>query len=193
MPNCGRISDDILNDCAFPLVGGVKDRLILINADDIDEYTVSVSNPQIIEDIALVTSPAARGYEFEGLNSSNDKETSLNFGRYTRTYNHQVTFRVFQNGPDVKAQLEALAKGKVVAIVEHNFRGSDGSAAFELLGRVQGLEVLEMTSNMSDQETQGAYVVRLSTPELFKEPNLPATVFITDYATTKTMVDGLLV
>lgn len=191
--NCGRLTDDLLNNCDYPLVGGVKDRLILINQDDVDSYTENVSNPQIITDITLNASPAVRAYEIEGINSSNDKLVALVKGAYSTTWNHQITVRIFSTGADVKKQIENMTKGKLIALVEHNYRGENGDAAFEILGRVQGLEVLECTQDMSDTETQGAWVLRLSSPEKFKEPNTPATFFDTNYATTKAKVDALLV
>ena len=188
--NCGKISDDIFNDCDETLIGGVRDRLVLFNIDDIDTYTKNVTNSQIIEDINLITSPAARGYVFEGQNNSIDDSTALSKGAYSVGYMHKIIFRVFGNGPEIKKQLEALAKGKTVAVVQNNFKGADGQAAFELKGMDSGLEVLELTSDKSDADTQGAYVVTLSTNEKFKEAHLPATVFITDFETTRDMIDS---
>jgi len=190
--NCGKISDDIFNNCDETLVGGVRDRLVLINIDDIDTYTKNVTNTQIIEGITLITSPAARGYVFEGQNNSIDDSSSLSKGAYSVGYLHKIVFRVFGNSPEIKEQLEALAKGKTVAIVQNNFKGATGSAAFELKGMDSGLEVLEMTTDKSDADTQGAYVVTLSTNEKFKEGHLPATVFLTNFDTTRDLVDALI-
>jgi hypothetical protein len=61
-----------------------------------------------------------------------------------------------------------------------------------LFGMDSGLEVLEMISDKSDADTQGAYVVTLSTNEKFKEGHLPATVFLTDFETTRDLVEALV-
>ena len=193
MPTCGSISEDILINCAAPLVGGNKDRLVLMNQSDIEGLVRNVTNTQIIEGINLVASPAARAYQYEGKNNSIDSKTDLVKTRYSTNYDHQVIFRIFGDGPTIKQQVESLVTGKIVAILEKNYRGEDGEASFEIRGLDVGLEVTALTKDDSDAETQGAYVITLSSPEAFKEPHLPATLFLTDYATTRALVDALLV
>lgn len=192
--NCGSITDDIFNNCDETLIGGVRDRLILFNKADLDNgsYTRNVTNGQIIEGITLPSSPQARGYVFEGQNNSIDASTSLSKGRYSVGYLHRIVFRIFTNSPAVKEQLEAMAKGKVVAIIQNNFQGASGQASFELFGMEAGLEVLELTADKSDADTQGAYVVTLSTNEQFREGHLPATPFLTDFETTRDWIEALL-
>jgi hypothetical protein len=195
MPNnCGRISANILLNCDYPIVGGVEDRLILINKADWDNATLvrDGSNPQIIESIALETSPARYAYEVEGKNNSIDVKSTLVKARYSEGYSHEIIYRVFNISPAIKEQIEAKAKGRLVAITQNNFKGATGNAAFEIHGMDIGLELVEAESNKSDAETQGAYVLTLRTPENFKESHLPATLFDTDFATTKAVVDGLL-
>jgi len=191
--NCGKITKGISIDCDNPIVGGVKDRLILINQDDLSGLGVNVTNSEIIEAITLASgSPAAKAYSFEGKNSSIDVTATFVKAKYSEGYTHQSVFRVFGNSSDIKKTIEALGKGKYYAIIENNYKGNAGDASFEFLGKSIGLEMTAMESNKSDAETQGAYVVTLATPADFKEPHLPATVFITDYATTKIMVNALL-
>lgn len=192
MPNCGNITDDIFNNCDETLIGGVRDKLVLFNLGDLLPYTKNVSNAQIIEAINLITSPSARGYVFEGQNNSNDISTELTKGAYSVGYTHKIVFRIFGNNAEIKIQLESLAKGKTVAVVQNNFQGSMGESAFELFGADAGLEVLEMTSDKSDADTQGAYVVTLSTNAKFKEGHLPATVFINSFEDTNDMINALL-
>jgi hypothetical protein len=191
MSNCGKLSSNILLNCDYPLVGGTKDLLKLINFEDIDSVTRNASNPQIIEAITLVSSPQAQAYQIEGKNSSNDLRAALVKARYSEGYDHEVIFRIFTNGPEVKKQIEAMGKGTFVAVVENNFRGSTGNAAFEIYGLDVGLELVEMETNKSDAETQGAYVLTLRTPELYKEPHLPATFYVTSYAATKALFNAL--
>jgi hypothetical protein len=191
MSNCGRITSNILINCDFPLVGGTKDILKLINFDEIDGVTRNASNPQIIEAINLITSPQAQAYTIEGKNSSNDLRSALVKTRYSEGYDHECIYRVFTNGPEIKEQLEAKAKGKFVAVIENNFRGANGNAAFEIYGLDVGLELVEMESNKSDAETQGAWVLTLRSPELYKEPHLPATFYVTSYAATKALFNAL--
>jgi hypothetical protein len=191
MSNCGKLSSNILLNCSYPLVGGSKDILKLINSEDIDGVTRNADNPQIIEAINLVTSPSTQAFQIEGKNNSNDLRAALVKARYSEGYDHEVIFRIFTNGPEVKKQIEEMAKGSFVAVIENNFKGETGNAAFEIYGLDVGLELLEMETNKSDAETQGAYVLTLRTPELFKEPHLPATLFVTSYAATKAIFNAL--
>lgn len=85
-----------------------------------------------------------------------------------------------------------MIKGRFIAIVENNYTGEDGNGSFELYGKIQGLEISELTRSSSDADTQGAYVITLTSPADQKEPALPASIFDTSYAVTKAMVDSLL-
>lgn len=192
--SCGRISDDILNDCTLPIVGGTKARLILINAEDVNEssYTYNMTNEEIITAITLDSSPAVRAYQFEGIKNSNEASISLVPTPYSAYVNHQILFRIFKNVPDAKKQINQMIKGRFIAIVENNYTGESGNGSFELYGKIQGLEISELTRSSADADTQGAYVITLSSPADQKEPALPASIFDTDYATTKAMVDSLL-
>ena len=84
-----------------------------------------------------------------------------------------------------------MALGKVVAVVE-NLDKTD-EATFEVYGVDVGLEVMTLTRIAADLETGGSFSLNLMTPDdAGKEPKLPATWFITDYATTKAAVEALL-
>jgi hypothetical protein len=188
---CQLLTAGIVFDCNANLVGGVKDRMILVNLEDILSITRDSANPQIIEDIVLKTGKV--GYVFEGQRNSNDASSEFVKARYSVGYNHQIVFRAFGNNAAIKKTMEQLAKGSIVAFPENNFKGTDGDAAFEVYGLEVGLQVDSLGSNKSDAETGGAYVITLKTPDDFKEPHLPATIFDTDYATSKAIVDSLLV
>lgn len=187
---CAKISSDLGFDCDNPQVGGNSDELILINKDDIDSYSLNITNPQIIEDILLAS--GTTGYSYTGKNNSIEPESALVKQAYSEVYAHTIKFIVFLTTPEAKEQLELLAQGKVVAIIENNFQGATGNAAFELYGKSAGLVITEMKRVVVDQNTQGAYQVTLSTPEKAKESNLPATIFDTSYDTTRTLINALL-
>lgn len=191
MSSCAKITAGIALNCDKPLVAGNKDLITLINLDDIVGYQRNTTNPQIIEGITLVGSPAAKGYKFEGKNSSIDSKSDLIKAKYSENYNHQVIFRVFEDGPDVKLQLEKLAKGKFVAVIEKNYRGALDKAAFEIRGTDVGLVCTVLTQDSTDADTTGAYVITLASQDGFPEPHLPATFFLTDYATTKAAYTAL--
>lgn len=190
MSTCGKISSDILIDCSNPISGGVNDRLILINKDDWDLATLG-GTPQLITSIALPTSAVA--YVYEGKNNSVEPRSALVKQRYAEVYDHEVTFKVFKTDAATKAQIELLAKGKVIAIIENNYKGASGAGAFEVYGSDSGLFLQELERTLADADTQGAYSLVLRTSEQSKESHLPATIFSSTYAATKVIVDALLV
>lgn len=192
MENCSGLTDDILNNCDNEFVGGGSENLILFNYRDILDYDVNVDNGQIIEGIDLTTSPQAKGYLIQGFKQSVEETRSVVANPFKNYYNHQFVFRVFGNTPEVKKQIEGLANGRFVAIYENNYKGVDGNAAFELYGKVQGLVCTVMEAAKNDADSQGAYVITLSTPDNNKEPNLPATVYVGgSYTATKAFVESL--
>lgn len=187
---CGTIAAGHSPNCSYPLTAGNAERLILFNFDDIDSYTRNVSNPLIVEEIVMKATKT--GFEFFGQNYSNEPKYRMRKGAYVNTYEHEVNFLVFGYNGAVKKILEAMAKGKLVALVENNYRGSDGSSAFELFGAGSGLYVQSMERDANDQDNNGAVKIQLLTGERGGEGSLPYSVFDTDYATTKAMVDAIV-
>lgn len=188
---CEGLFESILLDCSKPISAGVKDILYLINADDILSTTPDPSNPNLITGITLVSGAVA--YKFEGKNSSIEPRAALVRQRYSEVYDHEVTFKVFDNGADIKKNLQGAVTKKVVAIVENRFQGTDGDAAFEIYGLAAGLQANTLERITADADTQGAYNVVLVSSEFEKEPNLPATLFDVSYANTKALVEALTV
>ena len=191
MPICAKISANVLYDCDNPMVAGAGDNLYLINKDDWDEATITedVGNSQLITNIVLASGDLS--YKFEGKNYSVEPTQKLVKQKYAEVYDHEVTFKVFVANAATKEQLEKMASGSVVAIVENVHRGADGESAFEVYGRGSGLEVQDLERMLNDADTQGAFNIVLRSSEVAKEPHLPATLYETDYATTKAIVEGL--
>ena len=112
MSICGKISQNIIIDCDNPLVGGAKDRLILINHDDWSDATITrnVTNNQLITNIVLGSGVVA--YEYEGKNNSVEPRSALVKQRYAEVYDHETIFKVFKSNAATKQQIEKMAKGK---------------------------------------------------------------------------------
>lgn len=187
---CGEIATGIGADCANKLFGGVNDRLILMNFNDIDGFTRNLTNTQIIE--AIILASGKTGLVFQGKNNSTEPDSALVKQRFSNVYDHGINFKAFEVDADAKKELEAMADGLVVALVQNKFRGDDGDAEFELYGIDTGLEVQELTRAQLDADTQGAYDIVLRTSEQSKEAHLPATFFLTDRSTTVALVEALL-
>lgn len=190
MSLCGGITAGIANSCTVKLIGGVEDTLILINKSDIAGYTRNATDPQIIEAISKAT--GKMGYLFEGKKSSIDAQVDLVTARFSEGFAHQIIFRAFGNSAAIKKQIALLAQSNVVAIVENRFKGTAGDGAFEIFGLEQGLVLTAATSNKSDAETQGAWVLTLRTQDGSIEGYPPASMYVTSYAASKAVFEGLL-
>tara|TARA_R110000868_G_scaffold247452_1_gene503837 strand:- start:181 stop:762 length:582 start_codon:yes stop_codon:yes gene_type:complete len=191
MAVCDELTAGIAYDCANPPTGGANDRLILVNFADIDgNVTYNATNVNVVEAITL---PAATyGHVFEGLNNSNEPRAALVKGRYVNGYDHEVRFKCFSNSIASKLQLTKLDGALVVAIVQNNHKGQDGEAAFEIYGLETGLRLQELERVLADAELQGAYNLLIKNDEVSKPSTLPHTLYITSYAASLAVVNGIL-
>lgn len=189
---CGDISAGLSFDCDNPLQSGAEDRLILMNREDYLNATITVdpSNSQIITDIVLPVGKLA--YVYQGKNNSNVPKYEMIKQAFAEVYNHEINFKAFQVDPTAKKELENLAKASVVAIVENKFKGSSGNSAFEVYGAGAGLNATQILRELQNADTQGAFDCIIKSDENSYEPNMPKTLWNTDYATTKAIVDALL-
>ena len=192
MTICGKITKSIDINCPNPLQAGAEDELILINRDDWLGAAIvyNVTNPQIIESVAFTVGLA--GFSYQGKNNSIGPKYEFIKLTYAEVYNHEINFKVFDVSPDSKTELEAMAKGSMVAIVNNRYKGTDGNAAYEVYGTDSGLEMSQNIRDIINQENQGAFDVIIKSNETSPEPHMPKTFFITDLATTKAAVDALL-
>ena len=188
---CGTITSNLSVNCTNPLQAGAEDTLYLINREDwLDAaITYNVTNTEVIENIVLASGIVA--YTYQGKNNSVVPKYELVKQTYAEVYNHEINFKVFDVSPSAKEQLELLAKGQMVAIVQNKYKGTDGNAAFEVYGADAGLVCTQNISEVASTDTGGAFDLILKSDETAMEPHMPKSVFITDYATTKAIVEGL--
>jgi hypothetical protein len=196
MSKCyNKLTSDIALNCKVNLVSGIGDKVWLINRDDIDfeSCTYNTLNNNIIESIVLNSaSPTLRGYYAEGFRNSNEYENTLVKGKYQNGWEQKLTIRVFDNTADTKEQVNEIANGKFVCVIENNYKSEDGTSAFEVLGWSVGLEVAEAMRNPSDADMKGGWTLVLQTDEDNKERYPAKTFFNTDIATSRTALDALV-
>ncbi len=192
MAICNSITAGAAIDCDNPQAGGVEDELVLINYSDWRDatFTFNGSNPLIIENIVL---PSAKlGYLFTGINNVNKPNVEMVKKEFSLPlWKHSLDFVVFGNSPTDKKTVEELSKSKVVAIIKNNHKGASGNAAFEVYGNKAGLDLQTAKRNQSD-DTQGTWQLNLATNDKALEDHVALTVFITSYAASKAVVDGLV-
>ena len=193
MASCGNLTIGATYDCDDPLQPGVNPRLILMNLDDILLVTYDVGNDRLITDISIKTGVLA-AYAFDGFRQSLNPSVEFVPQTLSIGYRHTVEFQVFDISSTQKLNLEKMALGKIVAVVENKNSPGNVDSVFEVFGLGTGMEVQTMTRINRDLETAGSWSIVLSTPDNEgQEATLPISWFDTDYATTLALVDALLV
>lgn len=186
---CGLVGANQGPDCDFPLVGGADDRLYLYNFSEIAGYTLNATNKEIVEAITMVA--LKKGFSYDGQNYSTQPRWRYVEGPFAGAFEHEVEFLVFNYTGAIKKELLALSKAKLVAVTLSNFRGDDGDAAYHIFGSQAGMKVVEMEQDFNS-DIQGAIRVKIKSNPKGLEGSIPKSVFITDYATTNTMVVGTI-
>lgn len=184
---CGLLDQNIALDCDNPLQAGTRDKLWLINFDDINGTTINTSTG-VLEGLTLNSGAVA--YVVDGQNNSIEPKATMVEQGYFNMFDHDVMFKGFNVSPAVKKAMNEIKDGRFVAITENYFRGANGQSAFEVYGLTTGLEVTELERDANSEDTQGAFHVKLFTKKN-KEPKLPTNFFLTDYATTKALIEAL--
>jgi IPT/TIG domain len=185
---CGLITRGSVPVCAddgTPLKSGSMPRLILFNLDELLSVTESSSTPNLLTAITLATNTV--GYVFEGYKQ--DVKPSQEFivpGNGGTMFKHAVNFIVYDITQLQKNNIQRMAKGKYLAIVENKGKNDE---SFEVYGIGSGMEIVPGVARDS-YANGGGYLLSLATPEGESEPMLPQTLWTTDYATTLTLVNG---
>ena len=182
---CGIISAGFTLACDAPIISGVEDDLLLANFNDILSITVDAANPTLVTAIAMKSTK--QFYKIEGRNESAEPLYTLVLARYVKTYDHQVTFKIFDNAAVTKELVNLFKDSCIVALI----KGKDG--VWELYGKDLGMRQSEGTRNPLDADSGGAHNVVLKTAEnAAREPHVPAQFFNTDAATTEAAIATLL-
>lgn len=187
---CGKLSADVVVDCSNPLQAGTEDSLILINRSDIVSTTRNGTDNEIVENITLAS--GTTGYLYQGQNNSIAPKCSMVKLKHFRRWSHELQFLVYGVDSLTKQQMQKLKDSDLVAIVFNKFKGAGGDCAFELYGLDAGLKTEKIDRDVMSADTQGAYDVSLmSDKDTGLEPFPVKTIFITNYATTLAMIEGL--
>lgn len=185
---CGKINASITKSCTIPLQGGTEDRAWIINKDDVASVSFDAGG-EIVENITL--NSGANAFFVDGKNNSIEPNAAMVTVGFFNMFDHTVAMKGFDISPEIKAQLNSAVDGKYIVIVENYFKGTAGNSAFEIYGLNTGLEFSEITRNANDEATQGAFHFVLTT-KVNKEAKLPNPLYVTSYAATKAIVDGLV-
>ena len=189
---CGQlIANNIAPDCDRPMFSGLEDIAYIINKKDWDAGTVVYdgTNPHIITSISLVSPAKAYQVYNPVKNPFNGTSVALNSGDNVNKLDNKVSFMIMDNGPVVSQDIiEPIKNGKFVMIIENTREGVKGK--FEIMGLEKGLKLSALSRNHTDEGTDGCWTVEMSETGVTVAPTF---VFDTDVATTRALLNGLLV
>lgn len=189
MANCnGEISAGLLNDCLINLQPGVKNDAWIMNLEDIDKGGIvkDVANDLIITTLGMLSTKAAFKVEviknsLGGTYSNVPKDFGPDY------FLHQVDIKVTDYNNLNKLRVQELNKSETVVILEN--KGADDETKFEIYGLDSGLKLGD--TNRATNENSGILNLSLKSRDGEEEPNLPYTIWNTDYATTKAAIVAL--
>ena len=188
---CDSIDRGSSADCDNLPVGGTEARLILINTNDVLAYTEDSDGN--ITDITL--DAAATAYEFLGFrNDMKGIQETLTPDVGPTRLRHTVGLNIYELTQVQKNNIEKIARGNLVAILENRGKNED---SHEVFGKGVGLQIVPGVIRNA-HENGGLYVLSLASPdgEGLTEPKLPQTLKITgagtQYEDNLDFIDSLL-
>lgn len=183
---CGDLIQSSVLDCNNILQSGVGDssRLVLILKDDVSSYTTDSNG--VITAITLYSGKSA--FSFDGIKQSlKPKFERAAAPSGQSVYKHTVTFFYFEYSQVAKNNLARMANGRYIAIYAN---AKQDVNSYEVLGSDVGLEMTECMR--APQENGGAISLTLASPEGEFESRPPRTILSTDFAGTKTLIEGYI-
>lgn len=187
MTTCGTISKNLtLAECGNS-VAGIEASFILMNFDDIDR-SESTETGDVLSGITM--KDGKHGYRYESHNNSFESSVAFNNGTYSKAFTHQVIIRVFSKTQEVKDQLNALAQGRVVAIVK-NKTNRNPETKYEVYGWENGLEVSDFQAASTDADGV-IYTITLASRDDSREGMLPVSFYAGSEAQTEAAIEALL-
>ena len=195
----GIISQDILQDCENPVVGGVERTGIIVNRSDIDfsltEFeTGADARKNVITKIGLKDGKKAYRVVISTNQPFTGTITTLEVGTNRNTFTNNVGMVILNNDPDVCANvIDGLATGEFVCILENKYKNinkdtNPGDSAFQIYGYYQGLSTTTLENDKYSEDTEGGWNVVLT------EANSPKSAlfyFDTDINTTRAKIESL--
>ena len=192
MSACGRISGNIISDCAEKPTSGLEVTIWLMNRDDVLLGTVTYDNTNRM----LITNMVLGGqgnqaYKLTGVKLSNVGRCELVPGEFNSFWRHTIEGRVFKNSAVQLLEISNLETSNLVAIVENKYKGTAGNSAFQVYGLDAGLELTASNRDTDDAESGAAWNITLASNDNALEADPIKAFFDTDYSTTRGKVVAL--
>lgn len=181
-----KIVKNITSDCETQKVAGLEQVVYLINRTDIDSITYDITNKSLVTGLDLASGEVA--YKLVGtkksLNCGSERVVSDDA---PDSFKHKFMFNGYEYDSASVENMDNMAD--VVVIVEKKDKKvEDGT--FVIFGLGSGLYVSTDTS--SENDSNGVRKIELTSQDGQLEKNSQNNLLVTDYATTKALLEGLL-
>lgn len=181
------IKQEIIDNCESAPIGGVEVNAWLFNRSDLSGV-IDPANKNLVT--SLIVALTKQGYKLQGfkknINAGHDIVVSeTNVDKYT----HYLNFQAWLLDAVAVNNLDGLSD--LVVVVEGLNKHTDGDGAFVMYGFDTGLYKTTDTKRFNDID--GNRNIEMAS-QAGEEPLVSEhVVFKTDYATTKAMLDALLI
>ena len=187
-PSCAGLVSGGIYDCDNPLVPGIRKRVI------IGSITKILSKSELVPGVldSIIMQDGEQMYQFDGAKNSIVPQIELREGTLSNTFAHMLALSIFEVDSAAKLNLQGMSHDQLFCIIENANDSALGDSIFEVYG-LGGMEVNELGRNPTDQDTSGAYVMNMQTPEAYGgETRLPLSLDAGDYQLTLDLIDVLL-
>lgn len=184
--DCSKINANLAMASCRNSVAGIKGWAILINFDDWAAATKTKTNG-VYSAISLAS--GASGYLFTSHDAAFEGSVQMNKGTYVNSFGHQLLMRAFDRTQNLKADVNKIAHGKYVAIVQ-NMDAANPETKYEVYGDENGLVATDIQFNSTDADGV-AYAITLASDEKARESEVPASVWNQTEGATETLISGL--
>jgi len=194
MANCSGIFQGQGLSCVDPLPVGIVQRVLIANREDILDYTYDLTPGLENVITGIIMKPGKAFFEFLGVNESIRTQNELVRRSFANSYKHTLDFVVTEVDNVSLQNMMAMAYKTQTAIVYGVDDSGFGNGAFQILGVDNGMDLLTNIRINGDVETGGGHALQLSTPDSGgDEKIIPPVLWNSDYDTTLSIVDALLI
>ena len=161
-----KIKGCIALDCANPIYAGMESTAYLFNKSDVTltyEEIDEQKNPNMVTEITLGSGVVGYRIDQFGRTPYTGSNTSMAEGNSFNKFNQTFNFVVSDNSEKASREiLDNLANGKFIAVVQNQYKGSDGRSEFQVYGANKGLAAVSIDNDKYSEETDGGWAVSLT-------------------------------
>lgn len=186
------ITNDLKPDCNFPLISGVKERIIIISKENVLSITTDVVNDLLVTDITM--KPGKKANYILGIRNSNTSDTQMTEGEYQNSFIHNVSCLVFETDFETDKQIQNLSNTNhsYYLIVEKRDEQKNGVRQFKMYGYPVGMICNSIQQTVNDTTNLGAWFLTFTNDTVANIPNVPVSIYAGTQPDTINLINDLL-